>query len=1097
METQKGGLMIPRSASLFSRLCLAALCLALPVTLRAQAVQGSILGSVIDPSGAGVSGAEVTIVNTGTNAEQRMNTTPSGDYRFAGLQPGFYTVTVAAPGFKKFVQTGIQLATSEARRVDASLTIGDVTATVQVEATASTLETETATLSNLKPARDYTQLPLSVFGRGWANVTLVVAGVHNKSGFIVNGARDTGNNFTSDGVSVNDTVNSRFTPNGFSGEIEMLQEVKIQTANNSAEYPQVAQFNAVSKSGTNELHGSFYWGNFNSKFQARAWHDRTKPSFTNHNMFAVTNGGPVYLPGLYNGTNKTFYFFSYGGARYRVGARQQLTVPTAELRNGDFSGLSGQVTIRDPLTGQPFPGNRIPSDRISPVARTLQDLIYPTPNQPGAGIGGLVTNYYADPGGSFDSDVWSARIDHRIGQSNMLYGRIGITQNNKDRYPGPLVGGFGEGNYYSNNPGRSLVLSDTHTFTPNLVNEFKLGYSRLFSYWYDLSYGEDLLSRLGIQGIANPGNDPAIGGMPSFTFSGGVGFHGTSTWANGNSQAQNTYQLVDNVSWFQGRHNIKFGVDVRHMQVNDSSKPQSMRGAYTFEDRFTGFAYADFLLGYPSSATRAIPRPNAYPRSNYYGLYFQDDFKLHQRVTLNYGVRYEYQTPWTEKYDRMFTFLPGEGAIATAGDTMPADLVPQTILNQKVIPAASAGLPRSLYRADRNNLAPRIGIAIRPLGDTSTVVRFGYGVYYQMWPGLVALQSTGGPWQSVQTFVVEGTTPTIQFPNPFNAGSRFSTLSSIGGLDPDFPNERTQQWNASLGRTVWKTAVEIGYIGTKVSSIPYNENLNLLPPSTTPYSLSRVPFPSLSVNLARTGGSSIYHGMTVQANRTMARGASFNINYTWAKSLSDVDLRSAISGIQQNQYERSLERADVPQVRRHMLRASYVWELPFGKGKIGGGNAFVSKLVGGWQLSGITSFYTGARLTPTFSGRDPANTNQFSGRPDRIADGNIDYSRDTIRNRQPIFDRAAFVVPASGRGSYGNSARFVLTGPGEATWNAVMARNFEIRERARLQFRWEMFNAFNRANFNNPNLNITSGAFGVVTSAQSGRSMLFGLRLDY
>src|SRR5437867_460244 len=328
-----------------------------------QAIQSTILGTVTDPSGAVVSGATVIVKNEGTSFERTMVTDENGDYRVAGLETGNYQVSISAPGFKTYVQANVVLDVSQIKRVDARLQLGQVSEQVTVAGGIGQLETETASLSNVKPARDFTQLPLSVFGRGWSNIAGVVAGVSSVSGFEVNGARDTANNFTSDGISVNDIVSSRQTPNGFSGENEVIQELKVMTANNSAEYPQVAQFSAVTKSGTNELRGSLYWGNFNSVFSARAWSDPLEPSFVNHNMFAVTNGGPVNIPGLYNGRDKTFYFFSYGGARYRVGGRQFLSIPTPAFRQGDFSSLLGKATIVDPFTGIRFPDNKIPANR--------------------------------------------------------------------------------------------------------------------------------------------------------------------------------------------------------------------------------------------------------------------------------------------------------------------------------------------------------------------------------------------------------------------------------------------------------------------------------------------------------------------------------------------------------------------------------------------------------------------------------------------------------------------------------------------------------------------------------------------------------------
>lgn len=1073
--------------------------------LYAQSTQSSILGTVTDPSGAPVANATVTVRNEGTNFAREFATGDSGDYRVSGLEAGFYEVKIAVAGFRTYSQTRVDLASAQIKRIDVTLEVGDLATTVTVEGGTSQVETETATLSNLKTARDFAQLPLSVFGRGWANITNVTAGIQSTAGFEVNGARDTANNFTADGISVNDMINSRNTANGFSGDIETFQEIKILTANTSAEYAQVAQFAAVSKSGTNTPHGSFYWGNFNSKFSSRSWADRQPVSFTNHNMFALNGGGPVSIPGVYNGRDKTFFFASYSGARYRVGNRIFTIVPTSAMRGGDFSALTGQINLVDPLNGgAPFAGNRIPASRISSVSQRLQDLLYPNPNQPGQGAFQMADNFYADPGGAYNSNVYSFRGDHKISEKNLVFVRVGLTITNGDTYRGPLNNGYGSNSILSNIPGRSVVISDTHVFSPTLVNEAKLGFNRTFAESKDYNFGVDVLSQLGIQGIDNPNNDPAIGSMPQFTFGGAIPF-AASTGRNQAYTAQNTYQIIDNVSWFRGRHNVKFGVDIRRLQVNNQNKPLSIRGSYSFDDRLTGLSYANFLLGWPGGATRGIARPNAYPRSTYSGFYIQDDFKLHPRITLNIGLRYEYQTPWTEKFDRMFTFDPSTGSMVTAGSTIPSDLVPQVAATLPIVTATSAGLPeRSLLFSDKNNFSPRIGLAFRPLGDASTVVRAGYGLYSQFWPGSLALNATGGPWQSTESFILEDpNTPAILFPTPFAATSAFAGVQTINGLSPDFPNERTHQWNLSIGRQILGMAVDIGYVGTRSLNIPYREDLNLLRPSTTPFSAARRPYPRFNAaNLVQTGGSSNYHGLTVQADRRMTRGLWFNINYTFAKGLTDTGLGSYTAGIQQNQYDRFLERADDPALRRQQLRFSYVLDIPLGRGqRFGSGiSRALDHVIGGWQLAGITTLLTGARLSPAYSNADPAFTNQFSGRPDRIGDGNFDSGemRDSIKSREPIFDRSAFVLPATGRGFYGNSARSILTGPGQMIWNAGLHKNWKLaNERAVMQFRWEMFNAFNRPNFNNPTTNIQAGDFGLVTTAGSGRSMLFGLRLDF
>ena len=337
---------------------------------------------------------------------------------------------------------------------------------------------------------------------------------------------------------------------------------------------------------------------------------------------------------------------------------------------------------------------------------------------------------------------------------------------------------------------------------------------------------------------------------------------------------------------------------------------------------------------------------------------------------------------------------------------------------------------------------------MRPFGDTNTVLRMGWGLYTTPWPGSIGLQATGGPWQSDEDFILESeSVPTITFPNPFLATSDFSGIQSIAGVSRVFPGERTQQWSFSLGQQIWNTAIDIGYIGTKAQNIPFTDDLNLLRPSTIPFDAARRPYPRYnSAELTQAGGSSIYHGLTIQADRRLSRGLWYNVNYTWAKALTDVELGGFGARPQQNQYQRFLERADEPRHRRQQLRFSYGYQLPFGRGKkfVNDAHPVVNGLLGGWQVAGITTMLTGQRLSPEFSGVDPANTNEFGGRPDRVGDGNFDSGdmRDSIKARMPIFDRNAFGEPAAGRGFYGNSARYILTGPGEVVWNIVGSKNF-------------------------------------------------------
>jgi Carboxypeptidase regulatory-like domain len=520
-----------------------------------QTIQSTILGSIKDGTGAAVVGATVEVTNQGTSFTRKLTTDDNGDYRVPNLEPGRYSVMVIANGFNRWMRSEIILDSNQIRRVDAELQVGDLNNTVTITATDAAVATETASLSNVKTSRDFTQLPLSIFGRGWANITNVTAAVQSTNGqFIVNGARDTANSFTTDGIAADDIVSSRNSPNGFQMEIEAIREVKILTANNSAEFPQVAQFSAISKSGENQPHGSLYWGNFNSIFSARSFFDSRKPSFTNHNMFAATFGGPVYIPKLYNGRDNTFFFFSYGGARYRVGNRQYRAVPTPAFRAGDFSAIKDVVTIIDPETGIPFPDNKIPASRINPVSRALQDLVYPDPNRTGQGIYGIDGNFTADPGAKFNSDVYSFRIDQKLTRSNTMFVRVGITHHNQDVNPGTLKEGR-DGGFFGNVPGRGIIVSDTHVFSQNKVNEVRMGYHRTFYTNSNQILGEDIVGQLGLQGVSNPEDLDYLKAMPGFSFTRFAGTNGATITRS----AINTFQWTDNFTWISKNHTIKWG----------------------------------------------------------------------------------------------------------------------------------------------------------------------------------------------------------------------------------------------------------------------------------------------------------------------------------------------------------------------------------------------------------------------------------------------------------------------------------------------------------------------------------------------------------
>jgi hypothetical protein len=370
-----------------------------------------------------------------------------------------------------------------------------------------------------------------------------------------------------------------------------------------------------------------------------------------------------------------------------------------------------------------------------------------------------------------------------------------------------------------------------------------------------------------------------------------------------------------------------------------------------------------------------------------------------------------------------------------------------------------------------------------------------------MWPAfLITNFGTGGPWQTDKSYDYLGGQPTQSFPDPFTASTAFSGVSSIKVVNPSVVNERTQQWNVSVGREFWGTAIDVAYVGTKTTRLPFRENLNLLHPSTQPFNASNRPYPLFSsINEVQSGSSAIYDGLNIQAVHKFGHGLSFNTNYTFAKGLTDSSLRDYAATLTQNQYDRRLERGPDPNVLRQQLIFDYMYQLPVGRGKrfFPQMNRVANGVLGGWEVVGITTMLSGQYLSPSFSGVDPANTNQYSGRPDCVGNGNIGNITGLIKQGLPMWNINAFQVPAQGRGSYGNCGRGVLVGPTTNLWNAGLSKNFVLREGMRLQIQWELFNAWNHPNFSSGDTSVTNGDFGQTFYGGGGRQMLFGARIDF
>ncbi|MBL8232124.1 MAG: TonB-dependent receptor [Bryobacterales bacterium] len=1054
-----------------NRCLLPLICLILAVPAFPQGA--TLIGRVTDPSGAVLAGAQITATQEATQSTTTTTTSTEGYFALASLPVGRYTVMVELKGFSTEKRSGLLLQVGQTVRSDFELKLGEVTTSVDVSGQLPVVQSETSSVGAVVETRQILGVPLN--GRSLFSLLALAPGVQGAgtNTSIGGGPRNQFNNFTVDGTTNNDVISGRLE--GAFPSLDTVAEFEVINANGSADNGRGgAQIKVVTKSGTNQFHGSLYEYNRNREFAARNFFAATNPPF-NRNEFGGSIGGPLMLP-KYNGRNRTFFFFSYEGLRERSPRVNTMTVPTAAQREGDFSSLAAPII--DPLAGgTPFPNGRIPANRITETSKALLDFL-PLPNRTGG------FNFQTALSNKPTLNNWSLRIDHTLTDRDRIYGRYFSFTNGPYFSAGPATERFGNGLFGFLD--RNANFTYLRNMRPNLTNEFKFGY--IFNDNFRNTANPDLdLSRL-IPGL--PPISSGAGGVPSIDILGFTTITENTGTFSGGFFRQWSHQYIDNVTWVKGKHIVKGGFDMNFAKSYDglAIRPYP-RGFFTFRGNFTRNALADFLLGWPLTAQRSSAfNGSTQPGASVLGYYIQDDWKITPKLTLNFGLRYEIVTRWAERDGQYANFdLKTNRIVVPNFNGGVSPLAIQRLLGVfPVVTHDAAGFPYKLIRGDHNNFSPRFGFAYRL--TNKTVLRGGYGIYFGSLFGAQVLAADKNP-PFVLTETTESqsnTNPTLSFANAFPTAGNIPANPAFTAFDPDLKNGYSQQANLTVEREL------PGSIGVRLTLLRNRylqtwRGYDINQPRSFragPVQPQRPIQPWSTITYYDSGGSWTSNSLQIGAIKRYSHGLLFQMEYQFVRSIGD-----ELYGGPQDIRNFRADRADLNGLARHTLRINYLYDLPFGKGKpflnTGG---LANYLIGGWQIAGITSALGGTPFSVNFN-------STILGSPSGRADltGNAKLDNPSI---QRWFNPAAFAVPAPF--TFGNSGRNILLGPGAVTFDFSLYKNFTFAEKVNLQFRSEFFNLFNKANFGNPASNISVPAtVGIIASAAPARVIQFGLRLTF
>ena len=1128
--------------------------------LSAQSTFGSIRGTTQDQTGAALLNAQLALHNVDENTEVATVSDGAGNFLFENLKPGHYRLTGTKEGFAIVAIDNVDLAARQDIRLDLKFAVAATTQQVEVNAGAVAVNTENATLTDSKVNSDLTQLPIN--SRAVSTSPLAALAVSpsvtkdSQGNIAVGGATAAQTGFSVDGIS---TANVRL--NGALQDsypsMEGIDEMKVTAFNNNAEFAQIGDVTFITKSGANRVHGSAFEYFQDSGLDASVLNFTTKAPRT-FNTFGGSLSGPVTVPKLYKGKDKTFFFVDYEGNRKTQSYPEQLLVPTAAERTGNLSALVGSgAPLMNPFTGKPFLNNTIPTGScpacINPVAQAVLSY-YPLPNA-NLGVANPSYNYQTLVPIPSNSNGFDIRLDQNISSKQQLYARFSFK--NADYTEFNNAGVISSANNFlpsdaAKEQNRSLVVSYNYAISPHLLNEFRFGFTNYNENDTFPIGGANAISQLGLllnDGI-NLSAHPTGSAFPTFSFADGtvtsIGQDRVGQTISGNTQ------FTDNLTRIVGKHTLRFGVDVRRQRYNALMyyAPSDDYGDFTFSGSLTNYSLGDFLLGLPNPSFFAITSPQIDAKSTHWGVYSQDEWQVNSRLTVNFGLRWELLPPFIESSGDLSSFIPSTNNVTVVVpnafvNTVANNPLYGSIYNgflesfnacslpnrntalpcSNVETASQAGLPQGLRHWDWHDFDPRISVAWRPFNDNNTVVRAGFGIFTATTLGPMSFNNAGIALSDLITYnnYFTNGSPQFQFPQTSTPGS-----VPLGGgsfeeaNNPNFKDPASAQWNLTVERQVTPDSkIRVSYVGQSAWHLPITVDLNQIAPSTTPYTIPangyvdpRAPYQNwlLLMDSESIGNQSYAAGM-VEFQQRLSHGLTFQANYTFAKDISDAqgsDAPTVYAGEEPyaveiaNRYDIGYDRGNVVGMPRQRLLLTGTYQLPFGAGQLLQGPRLVNSVLGGLTFSTVTTLQTGQWLTPTIpAADDQSNTDLIErsvggavARPDCIGNPYANQSS------QQFFNSSAFALPPVNAGRFGSCGVGILQGPGMIDVDMGIAKRFNIGERLHFRFEATFTNILNHTNFAPPATNITSPSFGVLQAALpqgsgGNRTGQVALRVDF